>query len=271
MNKKCKYCAMEIPSAAKICPYCRKTKGWTLRAKTVGFVIGFIVLGEFMSSFNDHTPTTPTATTAAPSTPAGTSNVIANGVQGRAVPTTDESAAWKTLPASAHIQAAKAVLQRHRESAAYLKAVAAGKEPKMGDPVTKKEWADARTRLNLITSYQPEYKEAQALLKEMDAEDRKAVADESKTQTLALAAARKIFAKDLEQRLVDAGMNVDVTASGPRNESLTIKWALTDKVTANQFSKSGIPTAAESAGFKKMTLTDGYDQYWTWTLHPKQK
>ncbi len=70
MNKKCKYCAMEIPSAAKICPYCRKTQGWTLPAKIVGFVIGSIVLGGFISSFNDHPATTPsTARSAPPGTP----------------------------------------------------------------------------------------------------------------------------------------------------------------------------------------------------------
>jgi hypothetical protein len=41
-KKKCRYCAMMIPEAAKICPYCTKTLGGTLPAK---IFVGLIVLG----------------------------------------------------------------------------------------------------------------------------------------------------------------------------------------------------------------------------------
>ena len=266
MNKKCKYCAMEIPSAAKICPYCRKTQGWTLPAKIVGFVIGSIVLGGFISSFNDHPATTPQA-----SAPPGTPSAAASSAQTAAARTADEAAAWKAMPASAHIEAAQALLKRWREREAWARAALAGKKLKEPDSamVTKKEWADVKTRLGLIVRGQPEYAQAQSLLRAMDEEDRKAAAEAAQVHAAARVAARKLFAQTLEQRLVDARMDVDVTASGPRNESLTIKWILANKVTANDFTKSGIPTEAESAGFKRMILTDGYGVSWTWTLHPK--
>lgn len=43
-TKKCRHCAMYIPKAAKICPYCRKKIGLTLPAKVfLGlFAIGFL-------------------------------------------------------------------------------------------------------------------------------------------------------------------------------------------------------------------------------------
>lgn len=44
MEKKCRYCAMMIPKEAKVCPYCRKTLGWTWPAKIalILFVLGLI-------------------------------------------------------------------------------------------------------------------------------------------------------------------------------------------------------------------------------------
>jgi hypothetical protein len=43
MEKKCRYCAMMIPGKAKICPYCRKTQGWT-----IGAIIGSILVFLFL-------------------------------------------------------------------------------------------------------------------------------------------------------------------------------------------------------------------------------
>lgn len=43
MEKQCRYCAMMIPKAAKICPHCRKTLGWTLPAK-IGVALLFLFI-----------------------------------------------------------------------------------------------------------------------------------------------------------------------------------------------------------------------------------
>lgn len=63
-EKKCKYCAMMIPSEAKICPHCRKTLGWTTCAKAGLIGILFVVLVPALSNIgksskNSQTPPDP--------------------------------------------------------------------------------------------------------------------------------------------------------------------------------------------------------------------
>lgn len=266
MEKKCRSCAMQIPAAAKVCPYCRKKQGWALAAKMGGLILGVTALVSYWSSVNNGPAATPPA-----SAPSDTPSAAASTASRAPVKTTDEAAAWAAMPASAHIAAAQALLKRQREVEAWARAMRAGKSVKapVSALVTKKEWADVKTRLGLIAQGQPEYAHAQSLLRAMAEDDRKQAAEVSKEDAAVRIAARKSFAKDLEQRLLDARMDVDVTASGPRDDALTIKWVLANKVTANDFAKSGLPEKAERAGFKRMVLTDGYGVTWTWNLHPK--
>lgn len=53
-QKKCKSCAMMIPTAAKICLYCMKKQGWTLPAKVFAaiFIVG--VISAVMNSLQQH-------------------------------------------------------------------------------------------------------------------------------------------------------------------------------------------------------------------------
>lgn len=46
-TKKCKYCAMQIPIDAKVCPYCRKTQGWTVPAKIFAIFVTLFLFGLF--------------------------------------------------------------------------------------------------------------------------------------------------------------------------------------------------------------------------------
>lgn len=43
MDKMCKYCSMMIPKTARVCPYCRKSQGWTTGAK-IGLIIIILIL-----------------------------------------------------------------------------------------------------------------------------------------------------------------------------------------------------------------------------------
>ena len=65
-QKKCRSCAMLIPKAAKICPYCRKKQGWTLPAKIFA---GIFILMAFSAAINAGKTSTSTSTNPAPLTP----------------------------------------------------------------------------------------------------------------------------------------------------------------------------------------------------------
>lgn len=64
-EKKCRYCASSIPKAAKICPFCRKTLGWTLPAKIALGIIVILALSSLLSR-NDPPPMTAKAPEKAP-------------------------------------------------------------------------------------------------------------------------------------------------------------------------------------------------------------
>lgn len=166
------------------------------------------------------------------------------------------------------IQEGDVMLKRWRQREAWAAATLAGKKLKQPDsePVTKQEWADVKTHLSSIKPTQPQYQKAQAILAAMASEDKKAAAADAAFQAAAKVEARKDFANNLEQVFIEKRMNTDVTAHGPRNTILRIKWALASKVSANDLHKSGIVEQAEKAGFKKLIFTDGYDSSWTWNL-----
>ncbi|HVP43271.1 MAG TPA: zinc ribbon domain-containing protein [Terriglobales bacterium] len=98
----------------------------------------------------------------------------------------------------------------------------------------------------------------QSKIKAAEAERAKAATDE---------AARIAFAKIVENQMLDEGWNMDVTAIGAKHTTLRMKWALVSKVMAHQMSqKSDIFDTARQLGFKRLELTDGFDETWTWNL-----
>jgi len=78
--------------------------------------------------------------------------------------------------------------------------------------------------------------------------------------------ARRLYAQLLEKQFIERRMNTDVTTSGRENTTLRIKWVLTSKVTANDLQKSGVIEQARAAGFKRVEMTDGYDETFYWDL-----
>jgi FKBP-type peptidyl-prolyl cis-trans isomerase len=83
-------------------------------------------------------------------------------------------------------------------------------------------------------------------------------------------AARKEFARKLETNYLDNGLNIDVTAEGPKAQVLKIKYALTSKVLAHQIEKGDLLETAKTLGFTKVRLTNGFEsslaEGYTWTL-----
>ena len=103
------------------------------------------------------------------------------------------------------------------------------------------------------------------------AEKRKAEAEQRQAALLQDKAdeqARIVYAKVMENRLLGAGYDVDMTAYGPKHKFLKLKWVLTNKVLAYQFSHSNSEMwgTMRNAGFAKFTITDGYDSSWYWDL-----
>lgn len=74
---------------------------------------------------------------------------------------------------------------------------------------------------------------------------------------------RDALAKSMENSMLSEGYNMDVNAVGANHTTLRIKYILVSKAFAYQMSQSSeIVSNARAAGFKKIVLTDGYDEQW---------
>jgi hypothetical protein len=78
---------------------------------------------------------------------------------------------------------------------------------------------------------------------------------------------RDAMAKTLENKMLDEGYNVDVNAIGADHTTLRIKWILVSKAMAHNLSKQGdFFDNARKVGFRRVEITDGYEQTWYWKL-----
>lgn len=99
------------------------------------------------------------------------------------------------------------------------------------------------------------------------AEEKRKAAEEAKLAAVVKRVLRVNYAKDLENRLLDQGMNATAIATGKDNTTLHIKWILAGRVLAHQMSKeSSIFANAREMGFRRIEITDGYDESWYWKL-----
>jgi hypothetical protein len=90
---------------------------------------------------------------------------------------------------------------------------------------------------------------------------------EAKQSAADAEAARIGFATTVENEMLDQGWNFDVTTLGTQHTTLQMKWALASKAVAHQLTENTeMFDTARQLGFKRMELTDGFDQTWTWKL-----
>ncbi|MBI1750607.1 MAG: zinc ribbon domain-containing protein [Acidobacteria bacterium] len=137
---------------------------------------------------------------------------------------------------------------------------------------------DALKHLGAITPSSPEAAEGEKLKKEFGDTKRRQAREAAKAQAAAAqkkAAAeaqvnrvlRDAMAKTIENKLLDDGYNVDAKAIGPDHTILQIKWILASKVLAHHLSKEGdFFDQARRVGFKRIEITDGYEETWYWNL-----
>ncbi|HVA16979.1 MAG TPA: hypothetical protein VMV59_04610 [Candidatus Dormibacteraeota bacterium] len=82
--------------------------------------------------------------------------------------------------------------------------------------------------------------------------------------------ARRIWAREVDSKLLDAGIESTTKTEGPRDTILVIQCALAGRVMEHQISSTDFPVAAEALGFKKLILTNGFgddlDETFTWDL-----
>jgi hypothetical protein len=75
------------------------------------------------------------------------------------------------------------------------------------------------------------------------------------------------LANSIEKKLLLQGYSVDVNAIGSKHTVLRFKWALVTKALSYQVANDPeFIDQIRTSGFKKMVLTDGYDEVWTITL-----
>lgn len=90
---------------------------------------------------------------------------------------------------------------------------------------------------------------------------------DAKVQASLDEALRISMAKVIENRMLDKGLNVDVTTLGSRHTTIKLKYIFVSKVFAHQLSQNGeLFEELKKAGFKKLIASDGYDEQWTWDL-----
>lgn len=142
------------------------------------------------------------------------------------------------------------------------------------------DWESTRTSLTSIKKASPQYVDAQTLLAAMSADDKKLsdgrrqLADDAKRLAAAQEpleiAARKEYAKKLEQQFLEQRMDTTVTATGTKATTLSIKWVLASRVSAHDLANAGLVDQAKSLGFKSVVFFNGFEselaERWVWDL-----
>lgn len=72
-------------------------------------------------------------------------------------------------------------------------------------------------------------------------------------------AEREGFETTVRNKFLDMGLDIKVSVTGKKKDILTLKYALFSDVWLRKFEKEGIFDEWFKKGFKKITLTDGYD------------
>jgi len=122
------------------------------------------------------------------------------------------------------------------------------------------QYDDAIDKLKEIPPTAPEYKEAQKLI---PIAQRKFT---EKTEARLLDA-RRSFAKEAEQHMLEQNFDMYVKVSGPKDTIITFRYVLMSRPTVYQvINDSGFMGRLRALGFKKAVFTDGYYSTWNQPL-----
>ena len=98
-------------------------------------------------------------------------------------------------------------------------------------------------------------------------EERNVMTEANKLYPIVDAQCRAMYASSREQKFMDRGMNVRVSATGQGNKTLKIVYSLMSQPMVYQFqNNSEVPETASSFGFNKIIYTNGFqgsfDETW---------
>lgn len=186
-----------------------------------------------------------------------TRNEAERRIQLAAIEQKRQDEAFKALSPEEHLQKIKALLTPRATAADVATA-----ERHAAALPSGTTFAAEAARINAA------YKEAAKRQAEADAKAQALVAKRRASEEAATKRfMRDVLAKTMEDQMLDKGYNVDIKAVGPDHTVLQIKWILVSKALAYQFSKQGdMFDSARKIGFKRIEITNGYDETWYWKL-----
>jgi citrate lyase gamma subunit len=89
--------------------------------------------------------------------------------------------------------------------------------------------------------------------------------NKSKIESAVKKAVRKVYGEQLEQALLDQRMDTTVTVYGENYDKIKIKYILSSRVFANEFSKTELYSQIRDNGFRRIEIYGGLDDT-TWSF-----
>ena len=73
-----------------------------------------------------------------------------------------------------------------------------------------------------------------------------------------------MYGEALRRRFLDRNLDIKVSVSGTKKDRVTLKFVLFNDVWSHRMQQDGLLQEMKDVGFKKVTMTDGYDYtvYW---------
>lgn len=89
-------------------------------------------------------------------------------------------------------------------------------------------------------------------------------AKDAKEREKTAALAREVYGEALRRRFLDRNLDIKVSVTGTKKDRITLKFILFNDVWSHRIQQDGLLRELRDIGFKKVTLTDGYDYtvYW---------
>lgn len=97
-----------------------------------------------------------------------------------------------------------------------------------------------------------------------EAESKIRAAKEAKERAKTAALARAAYGEVLRTRFLDKNLDIKVSVTGAKKDRITLKFILFNDVWSHRIQQDGLLRELRDIGFKRVTLTDGYDYtvYW---------
>lgn len=129
------------------------------------------------------------------------------------------------------------------------------------------KYSEAYAHLNAIQPSAKEYARAEKLHESLRKHEADLVNREADRQQKALITSREAFANYAEEHFLKSGHDFHVTVNGPNKTTITFKYVLMSRPMVYKINnETSFMTRLRSEGFRKLIMTDGYNETWTVNL-----